>query len=116
MVIPGRIANLPTDTSRIRRVRIGGTSKSELLAKLDEAHVCLNPLGQSLFGDGRFSTAAVSLVVEVARVSVSDLGFREGATFVAIVEQAASAALSVCPLELAPYLRLELADQPEGFP
>jgi hypothetical protein len=115
MVIPEVVAALATDTSRIRRVRIGGVSKSELLARLDEARVCLNPLAHALFADDRFTTAAVPSVVEVVQLAVVDLGFRQGATFVQIVEQAASAALSPCPLEVGPHLRLELTDQPEGF-
>jgi hypothetical protein len=115
MVIPESIATLPIDAPRIGFVRIGGASKSELLSKLEEAHVCLNPLAQDLFADARFTTAAVTSVVEVVEVSVGGLGLCGGATFVQIVEQAASTGLSLCPLELGPYLRLQLTDQPEGY-
>src|SRR5882672_9549656 len=115
MVTPECTTTLPNDVPRISRVRIGGATKSELLSKLDEAHVCLNLLAQALFADSRFTTAAVTSLVEVAEVSVAGLGLCRGATFVQIVGRAASGGLSLCPLEVGPYLRLQLTNQPEGF-
>jgi hypothetical protein len=45
---------------------------------------------------------------------VKDLGCPEGAIYSEICRRAADAGLSLCPLELAPHLRLQYLDQPEG--
>lgn len=47
-------------------------------------------------------------------VTVAELGLSDGGTFDAIVARAAERGLQLCPLELAPHLRLALLDQPEG--
>jgi len=96
-------------------IRVGGASKSELLFQLQLAGVRLNEAAQALFADERFTTVAVSSLIEIAELSVASLGFRKGATFAQIVEQAAAIRLSLCPLELGPHFRLQYPDQPEGF-
>jgi len=97
-----------------RSVRIGGVTKPELLHQLANAGVQLNEMGQALFADARFTTSTVSCVIETVQVSVAWLGFPSGATFDEIVRAAASHGLSMCPLELAPHLRLQFTDQEEG--
>jgi len=110
-----RTAPTPTSRDRLfRRVRIGGATKTELLSRLNNAHVQLNSSARALFADERFTTSAVASVVETVEISVRSLGFADGATLGQIVEQAAGAKLSPCPLELGPHLRLQYTDQPEG--
>jgi hypothetical protein len=105
----------PNGSSWTRTIRVGGANKSELLSKLELAGIRLNDSAHALFADDRFCTSAVNTVVEIAELNVASLGFRNGATFAQIVEQAAAIGLSVCPLELGPYFRLQYVDQPEGF-
>jgi hypothetical protein len=81
---------------------------------LNDAQVQLNLSARSLFADDRFTTSAVASLVATVQLSVQSLGLTAGATIVQIVEQAASADLSLCPLELGPHLRLQYTDQPEG--
>ena len=95
-------------------VRIGGTSKPELLRQLGEAGVQLNAHALTLFADTRFTPAAAGSTVEIIQVSVASLGFAEGATYSALVERARLAGWFEGPLELGPHLRLALLDQPEG--
>ena len=98
-----------------RLIRIGGTNKPELLSQLQLAGVRLNEAAQALFADDRFTTSAVSSLIEIAELSVASLSFHNGATIAQIVEQAAAIGLSLCPLELGPHFRLQYTDQPEGF-
>jgi|KBSMisStaDraftv2_1062788.scaffolds.fasta_scaffold13140_10 hypothetical protein len=97
-----------------RVVRIGGVPRAELLSRLQGAGVLLNDAARALFADARFTTSAVSALVETVQVSVAALGFPSGATFAKVVERAVTNGLLLCPLELGPHLRLQLTEQPEG--
>ena len=55
-----------------------------------------------------------SQVIEIATVSVAELGFGEGATYGQLIARALESGLAECPLELGPHLRLQFLDQPEG--
>ncbi len=97
-----------------RAVSIGGMSKAALLAALRGQGVRLNEAAEGLFRDRRFKTLAHERVVEIAALSVADLGFRDGATYGQVVARALESGLTECPLELGPHLRLRLPEQPEG--
>ena len=102
------------DDSLARVLRVGGMSKGELLKELSDNGIQLNEIGRSLFADDRFLTSAASSVMETVQTSVAGLGFTQGATFAEIEARAAKLGLSLCALEVAPYFRLQLLDQPEG--
>jgi hypothetical protein len=109
----------PTDQPASREyvpttVRIGGMRRSELLGALRERNVLLNDAATALFGDRRFTTLGERRVIELAALSVGDLGFAEGATYAALVARALEAGLVECPLETAPHLRLQLTEQPDA--
>ena len=93
---------------------VGGVSKTELLAQLHAAQVRLNPMALALFADDRFTTMASASTLEIAFATVEQLGLGTGAPFGRVVERAAAAGLSLCPLELGPHLRLQFTDQVEG--
>jgi hypothetical protein len=95
-------------------VSIGGLSKSELLASLRERGVQLNRAAEALFEDPRFTTLGRRQVVEIAAVSVGELGFGEGATYGRLVARALESGLVECPLELGPHLRIQFPNQPDG--
>jgi len=101
-------------TPSLRTVRTGGETKGSLLERLAAAHVQINSSGLQLFSDERFSTSLQSQVVVVHLVRVASLGLVRGAVMAEIVSAAEAQGLSVCPLELAPHLRLQLLDQDEG--
>lgn len=104
----------PHFTQVSRHVRIGGTTKAELLQCLAKAGVQINPAGHQLFADERFRTLKLPSIVESVQTTVAGLGLSRGGTFAHILEAAAEHGLSVCPLELGPHLRLVLLDQAEG--
>ncbi len=95
-------------------VTIGGTGGAELLAALREHGVQLNDAAEALLQDPRFTTLPGRRVVEIETISVAELGFYEGATYAELVARALDRALTECPLELAPHLRMQLPDQRES--
>jgi hypothetical protein len=104
-----------TDVGVPRSVRIGGLTKQALLAELQARGVQLNEMARIIFAYQDFATADVPAVIETMELSVGDLGHTEGATIAEVFDSAAKRALSLCPLELAPHLRLQFMEQPEGY-
>jgi hypothetical protein len=94
-------------------VRIGGMEKPELLRALRTAKVQMNRAAEALFEDPRFTPSNRQAVVEIARLSVAELGFGDGGTYPQLVARALASGLTECPLELGPHLRLQFADQSE---
>ena len=95
-------------------IRVGGRTKPELLAELLHHNVMLNEYARELFADPMFTAAQTPRTVRVRQVSLPDLGLSAGGTFDEIVAAAACCDLQLCPLEVAPYLRLAYLDQPVG--
>ena len=52
--------------------------------------------------------------VDLVRLTVQELGFKDGATIRDIIERGRKLGLEVCPAEVGPALRLAYLDQPEG--
>ena len=105
----------PTCPSIARAVRVGGVSKRELLAQFQRCGIELNEAGQTLFAHDEFRTSETSSVFATVEISVSSLGYAQGATIVQLYARSAERGLSLCPLELAAHLRLQYLDQPEGY-
>lgn len=97
-------------------VRIGGLTKQELLHALRRHDVQLNRAGEALFADDRFTTRKHEENIRVVSVSVSELGFGDGATYDCLVARALELRLVECPLETGPHLRLQWLNQPEAGP
>ena len=97
-----------------RAVGVGGKGKSALLEGLRACKVQLNRAAEALFEDRRFTLLSQSEVIEIACVSVAELGFAHGATYDVLAEQARRMGLIECPLELGPHLRMQFLDQPEA--
>jgi hypothetical protein len=95
-------------------VRVGGLDQDALLDALRLRDVRLNPAAEALFADPRFLPLGRSRDIEIAALSVAELGFAEPATYARLGARAAESGLVECPLELGPYLRLQFLEQPEG--
>ena len=98
-----------------RTICVGGMTKHELLVQLQDANVQLNESARVLFAHDEFSTSPAVSQIEIVELCVGDLGYREGASIGQIHDRAAACGLLLCPLELAPHLRLQYVDQPEGY-
>lgn len=104
----------PDPTGYVSVVRIGGLSKPELRHALSAHNVQLNPAAEALFDDPRFTTLDQQTTIEIATVSVVELGFGDGATYAQLIGRALELGLVECTLELGPHLRLQLLNQPDG--
>ena len=99
----------------IRKVELGGLSKSELLRELKRKEVFRNGYAEMLFAHDSFTISESIKNLMTIEVSVLDLGFPQGATSEHVFERADQLGLNLCPQELAPFLRLQYTDQPEGY-
>lgn len=97
-----------------RSIQVGSLGKPDLLAELRRRGVELNEAAETLFAHPAFTTTAGPSSIDTVEVPVGALGFRQGATMERIHQRATELGLALCPLELGPYLRLRLVDQPEG--
>ena len=98
----------------VRRVVVGGVTRARLLADLSRHEIALNEAASALLADDRLQISAARREIEIVETSVLGLGFAVGATFAQLTERALQLGLQLCPLELAPFLRLQLLDQPEA--
>ena len=99
---------------QVRELRVGGVSKDALLERLAQHSVSLNDYARALFADSGFTTSSEARTVRVAFVSLPQIGLPDGGIFDDILGRAAEMGLAPCPLEVAPHLRLDYLDQPEG--
>ncbi|HUQ70820.1 MAG TPA: hypothetical protein VM165_14920 [Planctomycetaceae bacterium] len=98
----------------IRTFPVGGLSKPNLLAKLAANRIELNESARRIIDSDQFLASNFSKLVTTVELAARDLGFPEGATTVAIHENALDRRLCLCSLEVGPYFRLHHIDQPEG--
>tara|TARA_Y100000310_G_scaffold31967_1_gene30312 strand:+ start:22595 stop:23299 length:705 start_codon:yes stop_codon:yes gene_type:complete len=67
-----------------------------------------------ILGKPKFKASESKEKVNLAQVSVAELGFSEGGTTEQIFRRAKELGLELCPSEVGPQLRLQYKDQPEG--
>ncbi|CAI2766231.1 hypothetical protein [Flavobacterium collinsii] len=94
-------------------IEYGGFSKEDLLQKLKESTIMLNEFAEIIFSNKAFKTSKKKKLISIKEISINELGFPNGATIPEIKECLKKFELSECPLEAAPYLRLELLNQEE---
>jgi hypothetical protein len=86
-----------------------------LLDALDAQGVHVGDAAQEVLHRPAFMVSASKRDVQLARVSVAQLGFGpEGASLAEIYRRAARSGLELCPPEVAAQLRLQYRDQPPG--
>ncbi len=93
---------------------IGGLTKSELLSELGQRSISLNDYARLLFADPARGTATHTQDIQVAVVTLPEIGLPCGGTFAEILDHASALGLEPCPLDVAPHLRLAYLDQPQG--
>lgn len=97
-----------------RSVEIGGLTAAQLMSKLHQQGILMNEYAEQLLLDERFITAEKKGTIQIVELTIRDLDFPEGATMPQILERANALELALCPVELAPHLRLAYFNQPEG--
>lgn len=99
----------------VRTVDVGGLAKPDLLRELQKHAISMNELAERLFASDRFAVSETRYSLTTVELTVRELGFPRGATTVDTLQRAGELDLGPCPLELGPYLRLQVLDQPEGY-
>lgn len=97
-----------------RSVFVGGLTKPQLLNEFRRHSISMNDYGETLFAAAEFSQSPIPRAVETLELTARGLGFPDGVMVAELFARAIDAGLELCPLELAPYLRLQYLDQPEG--
>jgi hypothetical protein len=70
--------------------------------------------GYGILGQLAFKVSETANYVELVKITVRELGFKNGATNAQINERAKELGLELCPNEVGPQLRLQYKDQPKG--
>lgn len=73
-------SKLPIDKLIYRDVYIGGLAKDELFKKLSESKIALNELAVKFINHNEFKLSVFKEKLQTVEISVSDLGFSNGAT------------------------------------
>ena len=97
-----------------KKFEVGGLSKDKLIEELEQADVRFNDYAHTLFEHPLFYPPDQRVCVSLVKVSLCDLGLMVPSCYGKIVEEAERLHLSICPLWLAAFLRLEYRDQEVG--
>lgn len=96
-----------------RIITLGGLRRTELLQRLYQHLIHLNTYAELLLNDARMVLSPTRYSLCTIELAAHNLGFPDGATTARIFATAQQLGLTLCPLELAPYLRMQYTDQPE---
>jgi len=104
----------PDDTTIRRTVEVGRLDTLDLRQQLEAAGIGLNERAQLLFEDERYVASESPRQIETVELELRDLGLVDGGTTAEVHRAAIDGGLAICPLEVAPYLRMQWIDQAEG--
>ena len=113
---PSGARNGVAEASVWKTISLGSPAgRYALLDALDAQGIHVGDAAQEVLHRPAFAVSASRTDVQLALVSVAQLGFGpEGATLAEIYRRAARSGLELCPAEVAPQLRLQYRDQPPG--
>src|SRR5262249_31610728 len=98
-----------------RTISVGGPGgRYALFDALDAQGIHVGDAAEEVLHRPAFTVSRSRGSVQLARVSVAQLGFAEPATLAEIYRRAVRSGLELCPAEIAPQLRLQYRDQPAG--
>lgn len=101
---------------RFMTIKLGTSLQSvdDFRRALKKGGFRLGSWGNDILDMPAFTVATEETKVDLVVVSVSELGFKDGATRREIYSRAVKLGLKLCPPEVAPQLRLQYRDQPRG--
>lgn len=104
----------PTSPIIWKTITIGGMHKTvgELHAALISNGFCISDGASDILK--RITLVSKQTTLDLVVVTVTDLGFKDGAMRKDIYERAQELGLALCPAEVGPQLRLQYKDQPNG--
>ncbi|HBE90592.1 MAG TPA: hypothetical protein DDW41_05270 [Candidatus Andersenbacteria bacterium] len=99
-----------------KTIRIGTGIKNGkgFCSELEKDDCRMGSQDRAMLGQKVFTVATEETKVDLVRLSVADLGFKECARYDAICARAIEMGLELCPAEVGPQLRWQYPDQPLG--
>lgn len=99
-----------------KTIKLGTGLKTadDFRASLKDSGMKIGGWANDILGKSEFVVAAEKKEVDLVKVTVRELGFKEGATREQIYTRAKELGLELCPSEVGPQLRLQYMDQPNG--
>ncbi len=96
------------------RIGTGLRTVDDFRKALKEGGFRLSDWAEEILGKPAFTASETETEVDLMVVSVSELGFKDGATRRDIYNRVQELGLSLCPAEVGLQLRLQYKDQPKG--
>lgn len=94
------------------RLGTGLKTSADFRKALKQSGCDIGDWAKDILGKPAFTVSATETEVDLANVSVADLGFKNGAKRSEIYDRAKELGLALCPAEVGPQLRLQYLDQP----
>lgn len=101
-------------TSIWKSISVGTIPRDQLGTKITELGMKVNKLAADMMKQKAFVVATAEVQVNFAKLSVADLGFKDGARYAAICARAIKRGYELCQPEDGPQLRIQYPDQPKG--
>ncbi len=99
---------------RTIKLGIGPKTGDDFRSVLRDGILKLSDWASDVLGQPAFTVATDEIEVNLAKVSVAELGFEQGARRDQIFESAKEFGLELCPPEVGPQLRLQYKDYPNN--
>lgn len=110
-----KIAN-PPEFEIWKTIKLGTSLKTakDFRKALKRSGNRIGDWGDDILGQSAFTVSKSEVEVDLVNISVTELGFKDGAIRKDIYDRALELGLELCPAEVGPQLRLQYADQPKG--
>lgn len=98
-----------------KTIKLGGIKDAKGFRRaIKNAGMRIGNWGNDIIGKPEFVVAAGEMEVDLVKVTVAELGFKDGARRDQICARSKELGLELCPAEVGPQLRLQYKDQPNG--
>ena len=110
-----KISSQKTSFNVWKTIKLGTLKNADEFRKaLKKNGFRIGDWANDILGKPAFTISSTEEEIQLANVSVADLGFKNGATYGSICAKAKELGLELCPNEVVPQLRLQYKDQPKG--
>jgi len=116
--LAGELVVRPADrnwpTWKTIKLGTGFKNAADFRKALKDCGMRIGDWGNDILGKPEFTVVAGETEVDLVKVTVAELGFKDGARRDQIYDRAKELGLELCPPEVGPQLRLQYKDQPNG--
>ena len=114
--LAGELVVKPVDrnwpTWKTIKLGTGAKNADDFRKALKDCGMRIGDWGNDILGKPEFTVIARETEVDLVKVTVAELGFKDGARRDQIYDRAKEFGLELCPSEVGPQLRLQYKDQP----